>query len=233
MDALLSRYLDGDLGESEVRVFLDAVENDPQLERELRSYEALLALGRSLESPRVSPGFTDRVMDAVAAEPVPLREPSARQHRSVSPRSSRPRALPWAVALATAAAVTFAFLGGLRIGRSQDAPASGAGPVPFVQSASTSGPTSFPVLHVVRLVYVPQDPGVQRVTVAGSFNEWDPGATPLRQVDGTWGTTLYLPTGTYEYMFVEDGEHWATDPLAPIRRDDGFGGMNAVLDVGV
>ena len=63
------RYLDGDLNEAEVRVFLEAVEKDPELERNLRRYETLLALGDTLESPRVSEGFTDRVMESIASEP--------------------------------------------------------------------------------------------------------------------------------------------------------------------
>jgi hypothetical protein len=33
-------------------------------------------------------------------------------------------------------------------------------------------------------------------------------------------------------MFVEDGKHWKTDPLATITRHDGFGNVNAVLDLG-
>jgi hypothetical protein len=32
-------------------------------------------------------------------------------------------------------------------------------------------------------------------------------------------------------MFIEDDTRWVTDPRAPLTRDDGFGGRNAVLDV--
>ena len=69
------------------------------------------------------------------------------------------------------------------------------------------------------------------MTVAGSFNNWNPDNTPLLRQNGAWSTILVLPPGSYEYMFVEDGERWVTDPLAVQTRDDGFGGANAVIDV--
>ena len=53
----------------------------------------------------------------------------------------------------------------------------------------------------------------------------------LQKQNGVWVTMLVLAPGTYEYMFVEDEEQWMTDPLALRTRDDGFGGLNAVLDV--
>jgi 1,4-alpha-glucan branching enzyme len=83
----------------------------------------------------------------------------------------------------------------------------------------------------VRLVYVPREANVDNVAVAGSFNGWNPASIPLRREDGVWSTILVLPAGSYEYMFVENGERWVTDPLAVRTRDDGFGTMNAVLDV--
>jgi hypothetical protein len=32
-------------------------------------------------------------------------------------------------------------------------------------------------------------------------------------------------------MVIEDGEHWLTDPSAPETRDDGFGGINGLLEL--
>jgi cyclomaltodextrinase len=83
----------------------------------------------------------------------------------------------------------------------------------------------------VRLAYQPTNPSVRQVSIAGSFNNWDPVSMPLQKQNGVWATVLVLPPGTYEYMFVENEEHWITDPLAVNKRDDGFGGVNAVLDV--
>ena len=46
-----------------------------------------------------------------------------------------------------------------------------------------------------------------------------------------WTILLVLPAGTYEYMVIEDGERWITDPSAPRTRDDGFGGTNGLLEL--
>ena len=55
-------------------------------------------------------------------------------------------------------------------------------------------------------------PAAGAVSVAGTFNDWSPTATPLtRQADGTWTATLGLAPGRYEYKFVVDGE-WCCEP---------------------
>src|SRR5262249_42567025 len=73
-------------------------------------------------------------------------------------------------------------------------------------------------------------PGARHVTVAGSFNDWNPTALPLEDVNaaGVFMATVALPPGVHEYMFVVDGK-WITDPAAPERRPDGFGRQNALL----
>ena len=68
-----------------------------------------------------------------------------------------------------------------------------------------------------------------RVCLVGSFNRWAVCKTPLEEVrSGVWATTLELPRGRYEYMFVVD-DRWVTDPNSGVREDDGFGNENAVL----
>ncbi len=74
-------------------------------------------------------------------------------------------------------------------------------------------------------------PEATRVTVAGTFNEWNAEATPLyRQPDGTWQLELYLPPGVYEYRFVIDG-CWCDDPNATEFVPNPFGSLNAILRV--
>jgi 1,4-alpha-glucan branching enzyme len=63
--------------------------------------------------------------------------------------------------------------------------------------------------------------GAKSVAVAGSFNNWDAGQTPLRQEGDVWRGIVQVPRGKYEYRYVVDGE-WLTDPNAtetakPIR----------------
>jgi 1,4-alpha-glucan branching enzyme len=86
-------------------------------------------------------------------------------------------------------------------------------------------------LVAVRLVYTPIDPAVKSVNVAGSFNDWNPQEVRLRSDGQSWSAVLILPRDTYDYSFIENGEIWVPDPSAPITRDDGFGGRNAVLDL--
>lgn len=213
MNSLLSRYLDGELDEEEAREFLDDLERDPELARELARTERLLAVGRSMVDESAPDDFTDTLMKRIAEDEV--------RDKKHTPTAAR---RVWLRPLAAAAVLALAFFGGMQAGLDSD-------PAPPTQTVTAT--SSAPSLHSVRLVYVPpQEDRPQQVYVAGDFNDWRRDATPLSQVDGVWTTTLVLPSGDYEYMFVEDDERWVTDPLATRTRADGFGGNNAVLDVG-
>jgi hypothetical protein len=128
-----------------------------------------------------------------------------------------------ASASAFAALLLFAVAGGFVGGRSLDLARRGASP------AAAGAPAAEPTV-LVRLVVL--QPGARTVEVAGDFNEWNPGRTPLEQITGgAWTVTLPLKPGRYEYQFVVDGQQWIADPLAVEHSDDGFGSRNAVLDV--
>lgn len=73
-------------------------------------------------------------------------------------------------------------------------------------------------------------PGARTVTVAGSFNRWDPGSHPLDgpDRDGRFSAFLRLPPGRYEYLFVINGATWVPDPEAP-SVDNGLGGRNSIV----
>lgn len=77
-------------------------------------------------------------------------------------------------------------------------------------------------------------PEAQQVALAGTFNQWDPAATPLVRTGapGVWAATLTLPAGggQHQYAFVVDGARWVPDPAAPAV-DDGFGRRNSVLSL--
>jgi len=252
MDALFARYFDGDLNDREAREFLESIAADPRLEKELREYERMLALGKSLPTPKAPAGFTEQVMAQIA------REDKREAVVAGGGTEKRPFRLPlfggrWAGVAVAAAAIAIAYIGGVYTARNR----TGA-PTPIQDNTirtgtatTTAGPgtapgttmtdispgfvnqaAAEPGLRFVRLAYVPSDPSVAKVTVVGSFNNWDPDATPLRRQDGVWSTILVLAPGSYEYMFFENGARWVTDPLAVQTRDDGFGGANAVLDVG-
>ena len=74
-------------------------------------------------------------------------------------------------------------------------------------------------------------PAAKEVFVAGSFNGWQVGATPLHPAKGgEWQGELKLTPGRYEYLFVVDGT-WLPDPGAREAAPNPFGGWNSVLSV--
>ncbi|MFQ5806625.1 MAG: alpha-amylase family glycosyl hydrolase [Phycisphaerae bacterium] len=72
------------------------------------------------------------------------------------------------------------------------------------------------------------------VSLAGSFNGWNPHAEPMTRVDdsGAWMRTTLLGPGKYQYKFVVEGNRWFHDPLNPQKAEDNFGGYNSVLTLG-
>ena len=81
--------------------------------------------------------------------------------------------------------------------------------------------------------FVGRFPDAQSVHVVGSFNDWRAGSIALEDQDhdGVWRATVVLPAGTYEYMFVVDGERWVPDHLAERLVADEFGRENSVVIV--
>lgn len=77
------------------------------------------------------------------------------------------------------------------------------------------------------------DPEADSAAVAGDFNGWSSTRTPMRRVGpGLWRASLAAPaSGVYRYKFVVDGWRWVEDPANMRREPDGYGGMNAVLQV--
>ncbi len=92
---------------------------------------------------------------------------------------------------------------------------------PFNAVKSVTGPASV----ALKL----RAPAAKEVFVAGSFNGWQVGTTPLRAAkDGEWAGELKLSPGRYEYLFVVDGA-WLPDPAAGDAAPNPFGGWNSVL----
>ena len=84
---------------------------------------------------------------------------------------------------------------------------------------------------VVRVRFQCHAPTAQRVCVAGTFNDWQPEATPLQpQAHGLWMVELPLSPGADEYLFVVDG-CWRQDHNATETTPNPFGELNAVVRV--
>lgn len=74
-------------------------------------------------------------------------------------------------------------------------------------------------------------PEAQSVFVAGTFNDWQPDATPLQQQQtGIWTIELELAPGIYKYRFVVDCS-WRSDPSASETEANPFGDQDAVLRI--
>lgn len=87
-----------------------------------------------------------------------------------------------------------------------------------------------PTAQKVRIEF--RDEKAQAVSIAGTFNDWHPTATPMIALgDGRWAKELALPPGRYEYRLVVDGE-WISDPAAPEQAPNPHGSCNSVLEVG-
>lgn len=87
-------------------------------------------------------------------------------------------------------------------------------------------------LAQVRLeIEVPQ---AESVVVVGDWNNWNPQSHYLAKGDQgkTWSIEMELEQGKeYRYQFVIDGERWIADPNAYLQVDDGFGGINSILEM--
>jgi hypothetical protein len=160
-----------------------------------------------------------RLLAAVDRDPVALpaaldaRVLAAVRHRAeapsvwrrlVAPREVRVRLRPWTLVPALAAAAALVLF--------------------------LSRPAPMPPAATVTVRFVLFAPEAQQVALAGTFNQWDPAATPLVRTgaSGVWAATLTLPAGQHQYAFVVDGARWVADPAAPAV-DDGFGRRNSVL----
>jgi hypothetical protein len=160
--------------------------------------------------PSVANDFDDRFDDPARSAEIPTR---GRRTLTLTPVTG------------VAAAALFALLGagamygvlGSRTTRSGGDPTSLQAPV---VSASNRETVRFELAA----------PRASHVMLVGSFNEWNPTATPLVRdaATGKWVVSLRLPPGRHVYAFVVDGDVTA-DPAAPRAADDDFGSANSVV----
>jgi 1,4-alpha-glucan branching enzyme len=81
-------------------------------------------------------------------------------------------------------------------------------------------------------------PAAQSVSLAGTFNGWDPSSLPMRiEPGGDWKLAVALPPGRYEFKFIVDGEwscgpeHDATTHECAECVPNSFGTKNRVIEV--
>jgi CubicO group peptidase (beta-lactamase class C family) len=77
---------------------------------------------------------------------------------------------------------------------------------------------------------LPGYPTARLITLAGSFNNWQPLHTLFLPTGGNWECRLQLPKGKYLYKIIVDGS-WQTDPANPKTETDSNGNTNSLLVV--
>ena len=184
----------------------------------------------------VRPAWRARLLDDIAHARKPLagddyddRDVDVIEVGAVRSRDRRIVIRPWSAA---AAALAFAVLGASATlatlsWRSRVAPRSDS-------TAIANDPGTNVVANIDREMvrFELSAPQASRVTLVGSFNEWNPVATPLtRDASGKWMVAVQLPRGRHVYAFVVDGDVTA-DPDAPRAADADFGSSNSVVLVG-
>ncbi|HEX7980042.1 MAG TPA: hypothetical protein VF461_15640 [Gemmatimonadaceae bacterium] len=68
-----------------------------------------------------------------------------------------------------------------------------------------------------------------RPSIAGDFNAWKP--VPMERVGDHWTYTVAVARGVYNYSFVGADGTWFVPDGVPGRKDDGMGGVVAVVVV--
>ncbi|QSH41974.1 glycogen-binding domain-containing protein [Lentisphaerota bacterium ZTH] len=83
-----------------------------------------------------------------------------------------------------------------------------------------------------RVTFVIESEPGKTVSVAGSFNEWNPCRKVLsdKNEEGVYQGTMLLEPGTYEYKFFID-DAWCIDPRNPNFSPNEMGTLNSVLVV--
>jgi hypothetical protein len=190
-------------------------EDDPDIARRMSA--AYSQVGAP--SPEARPRLMARLRREAIRRPSPL----ARFRTAMNAWSAAP-VLTAATALVIGVLVGW-MLRGARVpaGGVVSAPTTTARP-PFAGASST---------HEVRLVqFVLTAPKASRVAVVGDFNDWDPSATPLARLGGSWVAAIPVSPGRHVYAFIVDGDRWVSDPATPLAPEDDFGIRNSVIVVG-
>lgn len=236
-DILVQRFIDGELSDAELEQALHRIADDAEardlLQFELRMTQNLAA------SPSSSPpnDFAARTVEAVTREPAPEESRGSLQEQIETLWESI--TVPVAVQLRPVSALVAVLLAGLVVWMAW--PLGMPGPQATVQTASEGRSQTVQQASAqtteengtvwIRFLYT--DSQADSVAVAGDFSQWDPVELSPREVNGetVWTGLVPVTRGEHEYQFLINGEQWVTDPLAPVKRSDGFGAENAVLNI--
>lgn len=228
-DTIVRQFIDGDLPDDEVQSALHLIADDPEA-RSLLQFELQMTQDLAASrAPQPAPDFAERTVEQL--DETEVSTPSlARRFHEWWEAVSRPLITIPVRPAHTLATLALALAVGWLIWPSGSTPGSpdlAPGSSASVQPAATGTSQGSTVL--TRFVYT--NDTADSVAVAGDFSDWEPIALSPHTVNGetVWTGLVPVPRGEHEYQFVINGERWVTDPLAPVKQDDGFGAKNAVL----
>ncbi len=87
--------------------------------------------------------------------------------------------------------------------------------------------SSFATHDSIVTFYLRANLNAGKVTLAGSFNKWDPDNMPMTKTDSGWIAQVKLVPGKYWYKFIIDG-NWTQDDDNRQKENDGYGNTNSV-----
>ena len=85
--------------------------------------------------------------------------------------------------------------------------------------------------HFLEVEFKFKSSKTKQVSIAGSFNNWDPETHLMNKQGDEWKLKIRLPDGYYYYKFIVD-EKWISDPKNDWKINDGGKGFNSILKVG-
>ena len=202
--------------------WLDQVSEELRANVPVRGAWRARLLAQIADAPRPSTNDEDARVDddALANEAVQAfasSRTSARRRIVLRPRAAFAAALTFA---AMGAGAMYAVMSSSNRGATPSQLDGGAGAIPTADVASAESVVRFEL----------SAPSATRVALVGSFNRWNPTATPLQRdpATGKWTVSVRLPAGRHVYAFVVDGDVTA-DPAAPRAADSDFGSANSVV----
>jgi hypothetical protein len=233
-DEILRRYLEGDLSPGEEREALHTIADDPEMRSLLRFEQklsdSLAGDSLSFDESVVPEGFSAKVMHRIEAmetdaESVSFTDKIKRWYQQLWV----PKEVQWrpVYGFVFALLVLFSLSYPLFITQTESSSNQEANLQNLNSSVQQVSSSSDEVM--LRFIYI--DEKANSVAVAGDFNNWEPVELSKQNVNGeqVWTGLVSMSRGEHNYMFIRNGEEWVTDPLAPVRRDDGFGNKNAVI----
>ena len=236
-EALLMKFLDNDLSPEDERKALHVIAEDEEMRSMLKFDRTLnnsLAGKQELYMSEVPDGFTDQVMSRIErldnARNAELDESSVWSELKqwfdslIMPRELRYRPVV-AYLFIVILAVGFGYFTDFNSGANTEIVSSQDQDSDIQLASATQSEESI----WIRFIYIDED--ASDIAVAGDFSDWEPISLEKQLVDGKqlWSGLVPITKGEHKYMFVKDGEEWLTDPLAEVKRDDGFGNKNAVI----